>query len=266
MKAGAPKPPVLDQDFLSLPEVTAPNVRAYTGARVRIDGTGELLTTVRGCLLLSSGSIKQLSLTQRSIVFINGDIESLTSTMESIIICNGTIKRCLSTRGCVIFCNGIIETMSTTQNSAVFVRGELRSWTHPLNNIIEVQKLGRCSISQGNTYLNRDSVQANSSRNDRFTKFAPSVLELFRFFEPARAGLDFTMIDGDVRVDKLAKDKPFGRTGLQKGDLILAVNRQKFVTAGEFTRLLRQRVIAGKAELKVQRGDRVLQVSVEFAP
>jgi hypothetical protein len=267
VKAGGHKPPVLDQDFLSLPEVTGSNARTYTSARVRIEGTSELLTTVRGCMLFSSGSIKQLSLTQRSILFVNGDIDSLTSTSESIIICNGTIKRCLSTRaGCVIFCNGVIESMSTAQNSAVFVRGELRSWTHPTNNVIEVQKLGRCTISQGNVYLNRDSVQASSSMNDRFTKFTPSVLDMFRFFDPARAGLEFTMADGDARVEKLTEGKPFARAGLQKGDLILAINRHKYLTADDFTRLLRRRVIAGSAQLKVQRGDRVLQVSVQFAP
>jgi hypothetical protein len=232
--------------------------------RTRVDGVANDLN-VHGTLLFSSGTIKGINSTNGSILFVNGDINSLNSTTDSIIFCNGTIKSFNYTKGCIIFCNGVVESMNCTENNAVFVRGELRSLNYTKGNVIEASKLtSGVNVSEGNTYLNRKPQDIPRGKDDRFMAAEPSVLELFRFFDPARVGLEFTMIDGDAQVDAVTEGQAFARAGLRKGDRVLAVDQEKFLAADTFTRLLRRKMVAGKALLKVQRGDRVVEVAVSF--
>jgi hypothetical protein len=264
-RAGAQVPSALEQDFLRLPVVTSWNAQNNPASRALLKGVDDRLNAVHGCLLLSSGSLEDINSTDRSILFVNGDIKSLNSTTDSVIFCNGTIKSFNYTKNCLIFCNGTVEGMNCTEDNAVFVRGELRSLNSTKNNVIEATRLTRENYSEGNTFVNRQALPANS-KGDRLLQLAPSFLEVFQFFDPARAGLTFTMVEGDARVDKVAEGKPFARAGLRKGDLVLAVDRGKFLSADGFVRLLRRRVVAGQAHLKVQRGDRVLDIPVHFSP
>jgi hypothetical protein len=259
-------PKALERDFLKLPTVTAVERQNAFAARVLIDGTRDRLNAVHQCLVVSSGPLEQLNSTDGSVLFVNGDIDSLNSTTNCVIICNGTIRRLNFTKGCVIYCNGVIEGMNGTEDNAVFVRGELRRLNFTRNNVIEAKQLGSGTVSEGNTYLNRTEVQATSSKGDRFLTADPSPLNLFAFFDLARAGLRFTMVEGGARVDVATAGKPFARAGLQKGDLIAEVNQEKAAAAESFVRLMRRRVAAGVARLKVQRGERVLEITVPLGP
>jgi hypothetical protein len=263
-RVGATVPNVVNQDLLGLPLVTAWDAQGRP-ARVLAKGSEGTLGAVHGCLVFSSGPLAQLNSTAGSILFVNGDIQGLNSTTDSVIVCNGTIKSFNYTKNCLIFCNGVVESMNCTEGNAVFVRGELRRLNYTKNNVIEATKLGPVGLSEGNTYLNRAALP-RAGNGDRFVPADPSPLGLFSYFDPARAGLAFTMHEGDARVDEAAAGKAFARAGLRKGDLVLAVDRAKFLTGDEFVRLLRRRVVAGQALLKVQRGERVLEMNVQFAP
>ena len=264
-RAGASLPNFTAQDFLKLPVVKGADVQFGRPSRMVCEGADKLFGALHNCLLLSSGALEGINSTNQSILFVNGDIKSLNSTTNSIIICNGTIKNMNYTKGCLIYCNGVIESMNYTEGNAVFVRGELRRLNFTKNNVLEAKTLGPGNVSEGNTYLNRKEI-ARAGRGDRFTPAEPSPLALFSFFDPARLGATFTMVDGDARAERIAEGKPFARAGLKQGDLVLAVNRQKFLTEADFVRLLRRRVVASQALLKVQRGDRVLTLDAALAP
>jgi hypothetical protein len=265
-QAGATPPGVVDQDFLLLPETTTWDAKAFRQARIRIDGIDEILAGLHGCFLLSSGSLPRTNSINNSILFVNGDIESLNSTTNSVIICTGTIKSLNSTRNCLVFCKGTIESMNASENNAIFVRGALKRLNFTKNNVIEATQLGRGTVSEGNTYLNRQALEATVSKQDTFRPLEPSVLELFRFFDVRHAGLDFKMADGDVLVEATTPGKAFAKAGLQKGDRVVAVNQQRFLTEDAFLRLLRRQVAVDSAQLKVERGDRIVQITVSFAP
>jgi hypothetical protein len=265
-KAGATPPNVLEQDFLKLPVITALDRQGFLRpSRVLVDGSRDQINAFHGNLLFSTNSLEGINSTDRSILFVNGDIKSLNSTTNSIIICNGTIKNMNYTNNCIIFCNGVIAGMNVARNSALFVRGKLGPMGHVQNNIVEAAEFAGCALSEGNTYLNRTKMPARG-KGDQARQADPSSLNLFRYFDFGRAGMTFTMVDGDARVDRVAEDKPFAKAGLQKGDLVLAVNRGKFLSQDVFHRLVRRRVAAGEALLKVQRGDRVLELTVPLAP
>jgi hypothetical protein len=263
-QTGATPPKILEQDFLRLKEIADSAAKDYSGARVRVDGISDSLNAVHGSLLVSSGSLESINSTDRSILFVNGDIKSLNSTTDSIIICTGTIKNFNYTKGCIIICNGVIEYMNCTESNALFVRGELRSLNSTQGNVIEATRLGRCTVSERNTYLNGKAPEDRAGEGDRFVKADSTPLGLFRFFEPGRAGLSFTMVEGDAQAEKVLANTPFAQAGLRKGDRVLAVDREKFLTEDLFVRLLRRRVATGKALFKVQRTDRILEIAVSF--
>jgi hypothetical protein len=248
---------------------TVPNIfepGSIPSIRMLVDGFNDQRNTMHERLLFSSGTVESINSTDRSILFVNGDIKSLNSTTNSIIFCNGTIKSFNYTKGCIIFCNGVVESMNCTDGNAVFVRGELRRLNYTKGNVIEATTLGRGNLSEGNTYLNRKAQEVPGGKDDRFVAAEPSLLELFRYFEPARAGLKFTMVEGDARVDEVTEGKAFARAGLRNGDRVLAIDHEKFLAVDSFIRLLRRNMVAGKLLLKVQRGDRVLEIPVSFLP
>lgn len=271
-KFGAAVPNILDQNWLGMGETTSFTVGGLHGTRARLDGVEGIINSIHNCLFISSGSLEGTNSVNRSILIVDGDIKRLNSTTNSILICNGSIKSFNSTENSIIFCTGDIDSMNSTQRSAIFVRGELRGLNHTVGNVIEAGKYGRDNLTEGNTFLNRKDRQADNGfrrRNGQSNKYLaadPSSLNLLQFFDPARAGLAYSMIEGDARIDKLLEGKPFIRAGLHKRDRILAVDRTKFTAAGIFTKLLRRRIVAGKALLKVQRGDRVLEIPVTFDP
>jgi hypothetical protein len=271
-KFGATVPNVLEQNWLSMGETTTFARGGLHGARVRVDGIEGTINSIHNCLFVSSGSLEGTNSVFNSLLFVDGDIKSLNSTRNSILICSGTIKSFNSTRNCLIFCNGDINQMNHAEGNAIFIRGELRSLNYTVNNVLAAGKFGGDNFSQGNTFLNRKDRNARNGLRrgngpaDKYVAADPSPLTLFQFFEPARVGLAHSMIEGDARIDKLTAGKPFAQAGLRKDDRIMAVDRTKFVAADAFSKLLRRRIVAGKALLKVQRGDRVLEIPVAFEP
>jgi hypothetical protein len=262
-QAGATAPTWVEQDFLKLPVSTSVQGAILNSGRVLVTGVEEKVINVQNCLFMSSGSLKQTNSVDGSILFVNGDFEGLNSTTNSVIFCNGRVKSFNSTRNCIIYCNGVVESMNSSQGNAIFVRGELRRLNYTKNNVIEATEFGQGNFSEGNTYVNR-RVLPGRGQNDRLLQMDPAPVNLIQFFDPARIGLAFTMVDGDARVDSVADGKPFAKTGLAKGDLILALDKAKFISRETFVTLLRRKVALGQTSLKVQRGDRVLNVPVEF--
>lgn len=271
-KFGATEPNILDQNWLGMGETTTFTVGGLHGTRARLDGVEGIVNSLHNCLFVSSGSLEGTNSVDHSIVFVDGDIKRLNSTTNSILVCSGNIKSFNHTQNCIIFCNGDISSMNSTVRNTIFVRGELGSLNHTVQNVFEAGKYGRHNGCEGNTFLNRKDRDADNGfrrRNGQPNKYVacdPSSLTLLRFFDPARDGLVYSMIEGDAHADKLAEGKRFAQAGLRKGDRILAVDRTKFLAADAFCRLLRRRIVAGKALLKVQRGDRVLEIPVAFDP
>jgi S1-C subfamily serine protease len=145
------------------------------------------------------------------------------------------------------------------------VCGELRRLNYTKGNTIEASQLGPVTLSDGNTYLNRPAP-ARAGKGDRALPADPSPLKLFRFFDAAQVGLTFAIIEGAAHVEAVAAGTPFARAGLRRGDRVLAVNGGEFRSQQEFVTLLRRRIPAAEALLKVGRADRILEVSVLFSP
>jgi PDZ domain len=259
---GGPVPTFKNRDFLALPVVSSFDNNVSISQRVLVSGVAERIDILHDCFLISSGSLEEINSTNGSILLVNGDIDKLNSTQNSIIFCNGTIRDFNSTTNCLIFITGLIERMNFTQNNTIFVRGELASLNYTKDNVIEATRLGRCNLSQGNTYLNCKAPP--QGEYDRLAKADPSPLDLFKYFDPARDGLTFNMVNGDAQVVGVIDGKPYAQAGLKKGDLILAVDQAKFMTQNGFVGLLRRQVVTGEALLKVQRADRVLNIPLRF--
>lgn len=263
---GLQAPKALEQDYLKLSIVGGWGEGIVPPARVLLRGTDRRTAIVQRSLILSSKSLDSISILQDSILFVNGDIKHLAVATNSVVFCNGTIKQLSQPKNSIIFCNGVVESLGITQESGIFVRGELRQLGIIKNSVIEATELQGSGITENNTFLNQAAIFNVNSRNDRFQKAEPSPLSLFRYFSPEQLGMSFTMVDGDVHIDKVTPEQPLAQAGLLKGDLILAVDREKFLSREAFTTLMRRRVVAGEALLKIQRGDRVLQKTVQFPP
>src|SRR5262249_47408813 len=152
-----------------------------------------------------------------------------------------------------IFCHGVIESMNSTEQNAIFVKGELRRLNFTKGNVIEATGLPDGAFFENNTFVNRRALPGRS-KSDRLLEMDPAPIDSIKRFDPSQYGLAFSFVDGDARVDQLIEGKAFAKAGLVKGDLILAVEKTKFLAADVFVSKIRQSVAKGMASLKIQRG------------
>jgi S1-C subfamily serine protease len=69
-------------------------------------------------------------------------------------------------------------------------------------------------------------------------------LDIIKFFDPAKAGIEVTPGKGGVTVKKTHKDKPFAGI-LREGDLVTAIGDAKVPSPEEFRRHLRAALAEG---------------------
>jgi hypothetical protein len=89
-------------------------------------------------------------------------------------------------------------------------------------------------------------------------------LGLIKWFDPAREGIDAEETKGGVRVKAADAAKPFAKAGLQKGDLITAIDGTAVESYEQFRRLLRRGLAHEDGLiLRVRREDKELDLPVD---
>ncbi len=265
-EAGARVAPILEQPFHAMPEAVTISVDGHKGARVRSEGAGQAVFVLYNALFLSSGPLESISTIDSSIVFVDGDIGRLNAVSNAIVFCRGSIKSINFLKRSLFVCTGSVDLVNVAEESGVFVRGPVQRMNTARQSVVEAASLGQGKVSEGNVYRNCPGPTGVSGVNNRVEKATASPLELFRLFEPARVGLEFTMLEGSARVERATAGQPFARAGLRPGDRVLAVNGTAVPSGDALIGLLRRRVAAGEALLRVQRADQVLALPVRFEP
>jgi hypothetical protein len=208
-------------------------------------GDGE---AVEGCLLISSGPLaEQLVAVDGSVLFVNGDVKGCGSVNES-----------------VIFCNGEIGYINEVRNSIVIATGGFAGSTGAKGCFFQVQSVGGHTSSRDNVYVNLKEVAAKTSAGNQFVQTEEGPLQMFQLFNPASMGLQTSSADGWAKVDGVGDGTPFARAGFLKGDLVLGLDKGPFGSPELFRRFLRRRGAGDEAVFKVQRGDKVVDLKVQF--
>jgi hypothetical protein len=209
-------------------------------------GDGE---TVAGCLLISGGPLaEQIVAVQGSVVFVNGDIKGCGSVSESVVVCNGEIGY-----------------VNEVRNSVLVATGGFAGSTGADGCFFDVRSVGGHTRSRDNVYVNLKEVAAKRSERNQFIPTEEGPLRMFKFFDPASMGLAVSAADGWVKVDEVRGGTPFAKAGFAEGDLVLGLGKGPFASPEHFRRFLRRRGAGDEAVFKVQRGDRVVELKVEFA-
>jgi hypothetical protein len=259
---GAPVPKDPVPDVLRLPIQTKLVSGGVADKRVLVSESPNL-NVLQDTVFISSGPVKWINGLGRSILFINGDMEGVNSAKDSIVICNGTIRLLNGAEDCIIVADGVINGFNSVERCSISVRG-IDSFNVIRRSLVEtVSSKTIDGAAQHCTFVNPIEMPSKG-RENRARSIDPTFFSEVRFFYPSRMGIAYTMVDGDVRVDEIAKESSFAAADLRAGDLVLAVDGQKFVTDGEFTDLLRPKITSGQTLLKVQRGDRILEIPVKF--
>jgi hypothetical protein len=240
------------------PELDLPKMAALTAcpsagpsnAKVLLEGgdhgDGE---TVTGCLLISGGPLaEQLVAVQGSVLFVNGDIKGCGNVSES-----------------VVFCNGEIGYVNEVRNSVLIATGGFAGSTGADGCFFDVRSVGGHTRSRDNVYVNLKEVAAKRSERNRFVQSEESPLQMFKFFDPASMGLAVSAAGGWAKVDGVRDGTPFAKAGFLKGDLMLGLGEGPFASPEHFRKFLRRRGAGDEAVFKVQRGDRVVELKVEFS-
>jgi hypothetical protein len=218
-----------------------------TRNKILVDGFRNNVTTMDGCLVVSSGSIGYITSVANSVLFINGDM-----------------KGCTGISNCAIFCNGEVGYVTSIDNSVVLATGGFKGSTTADDNFFQVKSVGRHTTSHGNVYLNLKEIQATQSEANLFPQDAKGPLQLLKLFDPARIGVEFTLEGEQVKISKVSDGKPFARAGLRAGDVVLEADRAEVESAADFAHFLRRRAPGKAAVLKILRGDKTLEITVAF--
>jgi hypothetical protein len=86
----------------------------------------------------------------------------------------------------------------------------------------------------------------------------------FKFFELSRVGLEVRAAGNRVWVEKAEEKKPFAAAGIQKGDLVTAVDGKKAESYAGFRKQVRAAFVQGDCTLTVRRDGQTREIVVRF--
>jgi hypothetical protein len=198
------------------------------------------VTGERGSRYLVLGSVEATRV-QIAFVAVDGGISSKnmgpSSIMSSVVVCRGNLVGGHYVVGSVILVDGDIDLTraSDLRNSLIRATGEIR--------LPKGVTPDECTIEAGV----KDAT-------------AP-----YRFFTLSDVGLSVADGDGALAVTAVKPGTPFGDCGLEKEDVIKAIDDVPAGRASEFRQLVRRALVRqGDCLLTVTRGDKTIDLPVFF--
>jgi len=114
---------------------------------------------------------------------------------------------------------------------------------------------GRARIMEG----------AQVSQNSKIKDQNDKPLGFVKFVDPAEIGLETETGSLGLAIRAAAKDKPFGKAGLQSGDIIISVDGQETGDTRRFRRVLRPKIAEHEEiSFRVRRGKETLEIKVQI--
>jgi hypothetical protein len=159
---------------------------------------------------------------------------------------------------CVIFASGAVDVMEISDSIVVCdgdfttKKGAFRSLIIARGKVTSEGSVTDCRIvtSAGFHLRERESIDRSKVQEN-----VPTPLGFVRFFDPTLAGVTVAPSNGGVRVQAVAKNKPFTRAGLLVGDVVTALDDHRIDSPETFRRWLRAAwADGGEVYLKVRRG------------
>ena len=217
-------------------------------AKVRLDGLDRNVTCLDDGLVVSAGSLRHFTGVDNCVMFVNGDMEGITSLSNSVIFCQGNL-------GCI----------TGVQDSIILCTGEFKGSTTANGSFFHVEKMGRHTMASDNVYVNLKEVMGAPLVNrNQFIATKEGPLGLFTLFDAMQIGVELKVADGGCAVRSVRDGMPFAKAGFQKGDLVLGVDKTADRSLEAVRKYLRRRVAGDEALFKVQRGDKILELKVQF--
>jgi hypothetical protein len=173
--------------------------------------------------------------TTSTFVFCGDTINSVTSLVNSVVVCDGDIK------------------VDSSVGTIVIARGSIQC-KMIFNSI---------AIAGGSIHTSRDlkAIQESVVRSD-----TDKYLDFVSFVEPIQIGLELREPTGKVRVYQVVEGTPAAKAGLQRGDILLAVDGTAADSIELFRRLLRRISVQDEGVVRVQREGSPRELVFDFRP
>jgi hypothetical protein len=218
------------------------------GSKVILDGGAGDMTVAQNSLLISADSLKgHITSVSHCVLFINGDTKGFTGLDDS-----------------VVFCNGDVGWITGVNKSVIIVTGTFKGSTTAADCFFHTTEFGRHTGSRNNVYVNMTQVTATSQEGNRFVQTDDGPLQMFKMFDASYFGVEMGKGEDGLKVKAVRDGTPFAKAGFEKGDLLVGSDNGPIASAEEFRRFLRRQGAGDTATFKVQRGDKVVELKVEF--
>ena len=251
-KSLAPRIPLLTSFGLS---VVTPQPLFLSAARDRLD----TLLDNGGMTLFSNGpAVGRLFHDSASVLVVDGDLtfeehnhdlNNLGGHMSAaVVVVNGDLR---------FSANRVQANLSSGPSSCAFlVKGDV---------VIESPFLSvnRCRIIAGGKVKWLDQRGSISGKPAPVENSA-DPLAPFKFFALTEVGLYAKDVKREVVAEKIDAQSPFGRAGVQPGDVLVAVDGKPVPDVAQLRRLVRTGYVMGDCVVVVRRGDATAERVVRF--
>lgn len=185
---------------------------------------------------------------------VSSDLSLRALAGQSVVLAGGPVHITHgAVGGAIVVCDGDV-TSSGIEGSIVIASGKV--WTDsPVRRSLV--------ICAGSLYTGRNnpSVKATTKEHE------PALLGWVKFFQTADVGIEVVATKDAVVASKVQGAKPFARSGVKPGDVIIAIDGATVSSLDAFRRLLRSKVAIGRSTvLKIKRADEEMDVAVSFQP
>jgi hypothetical protein len=106
--------------------------------------------------------------------------------------------------------------------------------------------------------------QRSTVRDSKLEESVADPTAPFKFFELSRVGLEVRAAGDRVWVEKVEEKKQFAVAGIQKGDLLTAVDGKKVESYAGFRKQVRAAFVQGDCTLTVRRDGQTREIAVRF--
>jgi PDZ domain len=249
-KVGGKELTAPELDLSKMNTITAvPQVRGFVGNKAILDGISDNMSGMGDSLVLSSDSLKGgVTGVKRCVLFINGDVKKSFAGLEDS----------------VVFCNGDLGWITSVNRSVIVVTGTFEGATSANDSCFQAKSFGTYTRSRNNVYINTSQVTATSQEGNRLVQSDDGPLQMFKMFDTSYFGLEMGADDDELKVKTVREGTPFAKAGFEKDDILLRNDKRPIASAEEFRRFLRRQCAGDTATFKVQRGDKVVELKVEF--
>jgi len=203
---------------------------------------------------------------RHSILFVQGDLRIMAELVDSIVVCDGDIQADTHrVANCVLLARGAVR-LRYAHGCVVGAGGPVSvaggfSGTIRAGGPVTLESLGGSVETAAEAKIGRQTETSTVKANQK--GLAP--LGGFRFFDPARLGVETEAAGGSLRLTKVRAGTPFARAGLKAGDALVELDKVKVASPDEFRRTLRRGAAAGHATFTVRRGGKLHEVKVSLA-